>query len=61
MAMLLGAAMLGVAPVIGGKLRIAAAIGLERRFMVLKPVYEGQDRRLILRQAGVADANGRAP
>jgi hypothetical protein len=60
-AMMFGAAMLQLAPVIGGKSGIAAAVGLESGFIVLQPGDEGQDRRFVGRQMCLADINGRAP
>jgi hypothetical protein len=60
-AVLFGAAMLQVAPVIGGKIGIAAAVGFERGLKILKAGDEGQDRRLVLRQPGMTNTNGRAP
>jgi hypothetical protein len=53
--------MLQFAPVLNGEIGIAAAVGLEGSLVILQAVYEGQDRRLVLRQTCVADANGRAP
>jgi hypothetical protein len=53
--------MLQVAPMIGGEARITAAVGLESRFVILQAGDEGQDRRFVGGQTGVADANGRAP
>lgn len=61
-AMIFGAAMLDVAPVIGGKSRIAPAVGLESGLIILQAGDEGQDRRLVGRQARFADAaNDRVP
>jgi hypothetical protein len=48
-------------PVFGGEIRVAAAIGLERRLVILQAVDERQDRRFVLRQLYVADTNGPAP
>jgi hypothetical protein len=53
--------MLQLAPMFGGKIGIAAAVRLERGFIVLQAVDEAQDRRFILGQPGIADTNGRAP
>jgi hypothetical protein len=60
-AVLLGAAMLQLAPVIGGKSGIAAAVGFESGFIILQPGDEGQDRRFVGRQTGLPDINDRAP
>jgi hypothetical protein len=63
-AMLLGAAMLQVAPMLDGEIGIAATVGLERRLMVLQSDDEGQDGRLVGGQTGFTNpgrANGRAP
>ena len=57
-----GTAMLDVAPVIGGKVRITPAVGLESGLIVLQAGDKGQDRRLVGRQARFANAaNDRAP
>jgi len=58
---MLGAAMPQLAPVIGGKGGIAAAVGLESEFIILEPDDEGQDCRFVGRQTGFADINDRAP
>ena len=60
-AVMFGAAMLQLAPMIDGKGGIAAAVGLESGFIVLQPGDEGQDRRFVGRQMCFADVNGRAP
>ena len=61
-AMVLGAAMLQASPVIGGKIGIAPAVGLEGGLVILQAGDEGQDRRLVAGQACFADtANDRAP
>jgi len=59
--MLFGATVLQLAPMFHGKIGIAAAVGFERRFIVLKSIDEGQDRRFVGGQFCFADANGRAP
>ena len=61
-AMTFGAAMLDIAPVIGGKIGVAPAVRLESGLIVLQAGDEGQDRRLVAGQACFADtANDRAP
>jgi hypothetical protein len=60
-AVLFSAAMLQLTPVLDSEIGIAAAVGLESGLVILQAVYEGQDRRLVLRKAGVADTNGRVP
>ena len=54
-AMALGTAMLDFAPMLDRPGRIASAVGLESRFMILQAVEKGKDRRFILRQADFAD------
>jgi hypothetical protein len=56
--------MLQVAPMFDSEARVAAAVGLERRFMVLQSDDEGQDCRLVGGKPGFSyrgGANGRAP
>jgi hypothetical protein len=61
-AMTFSAAMLDIAPVICGKIRIAPSVRLESGFIVLQAGDEGQNRRLVTGQACFADtANDRAP
>ena len=61
-AMTFRAAMLDIAPVIGGKIGIAPAVRLESGLIVLQAGDEGQNRRLVAGQACFADtANDRAP
>ena len=60
-AVLFGMAALQLAPMFHGEIGIAAAIGFERRFIVLQSVDEGQDRRLVGGQTGLPDTNGPAP
>jgi hypothetical protein len=60
-AVLFGAAMLQLAPMLHGEIGIAAAVGLESRLVILQGVDEAQDRRLVPRQTCIANANGRAP
>ncbi len=61
-AMTFSAAMLDIAPVIGGKIGIAPAVGLEDGLIILQAGDEGQNRRLVAGQACFADtANDRAP
>jgi hypothetical protein len=60
-AVIFGATMLQLAPVIDGEIRIAPAVGLESGLIVLEASDEGQDRRFIGGQMCVADTNGRAP
>ena len=57
------AAAQGFLPVFVSPGGIAAAVGFERRFMVLQAVQKRQDRHFIVRQAGGTDAHasGRAP
>ncbi len=60
--MTFSAAMLDIAPVIGGKIGIAPAVRLESGLIVLQAGDEGQNRRLVAGQACFADtANDRAP
>ncbi len=61
-AMTFSAAMLDIAPMIGGKIGIAPAVRLESGLVILQAGDEGQDRRLVAGQACFADtANDRAP
>jgi hypothetical protein len=60
-AMFFGAAMLQFPPMLDGEVGVAAAVGLERRLVILQAVDEGQDRRFVLRQLCVPNTNGRAP
>jgi hypothetical protein len=61
-AMTFSAAMLDIAPVIGGKIGIAPAVRLEDGFVILQAGNEGQNRRFVGRQARFAyAANDRAP
>ena len=60
-AVLFRAAMLQLAPVVGGETGIAPAVGLEGGLVILKSGDEGQDRRFVAGQMCVADANGRMP
>ena len=60
-AVLFGAAMLQLAPMLDGKTGIAPAVGLERGLVVLQAGDEGQDRRFVGGQMCFADTNGRAP
>ena len=48
--MLFGAAMLGVAPVIGDKGGIAAAVVLEAQLVILQALDEGEDGRFVVGQ-----------
>jgi hypothetical protein len=57
----LGAAMLQLAPMLGGEIGVAAAVGLEGGLEILKAVDEAQDRGLVGRETGGPDANGRGP
>ena len=59
--MLFGMAALQLAPMLPREIGIAAAVGFERRFIVLQSVDEGQDRRFVGGQTCFADANGPAP
>jgi hypothetical protein len=57
----LGAAMLQLTPMLGGKIGIAAAVGFEGGLEILQAIDEAQDRGLVGGQTGGADTNGRAP
>jgi len=59
--MLFGMAALEFVPMFQGESGIAAAVGLERRFMILQSDDEGQDRRLVGRQTCRSDTNDPAP
>ncbi|MFO1248550.1 MAG: hypothetical protein U1E93_10105 [Alphaproteobacteria bacterium] len=59
--MLFGAFVLDVAPMVGGEIGIAAAVGFETGLVILQADDEGQDRRLVGRQLCFAQVNGRAP
>ena len=60
-AVFFGMAALRFAPMFPRKIGIAAAVGFERRFIVLQSVDEGQDRRFVGGQTCKTDANGPAP
>jgi hypothetical protein len=56
--------MLQRAPMLGGEIGIAAAVGLEAGLIILQADDEGQDRRLVGGQARLSygrRANDRAP
>jgi hypothetical protein len=60
-AVLFGLAALEFAPMLGSEFGIAAAVGLERRLIVLQPNDKGQDRRFVGGQTSRTNTNGRAP
>ena len=60
-AVIFGATMLQLAPVVDGEIRIASAVGFEGGLIILEAGDEGQDRRFVGGQMCVADTNGRAP
>jgi hypothetical protein len=59
--MVLGAAVLQLAPMLHGEIGVAPAVGLESGLIILQAGDEGQDRRLVTGQACFADTNDRAP
>jgi hypothetical protein len=60
-AVVLGTAMLQLAPMLHREAGIATAIGLEGNFIVLQAGDEGQDRRFVGGQTCLADTNGPEP
>jgi hypothetical protein len=60
-AVLFGMAALEFAPMLGGEIGVTAAVGLERRLIILQSDDKGQNRRFVGGQTGGTNTNGRAP